>query len=136
MPEITDDAPDGGPADPEDLLPEGSVLSFEEYVAMQKAIGDPTRFKLLYRLRNEGPSSATELGDALDVAGNPLHYHLDMLVDVGLVENRKRNTPDRDGLYSYYRATALGEGLLDHGVEELMRREHVFRDAYSSDETT
>jgi len=52
-----------------------------------------------------------------------LLYHLDELVDVGLVENRKRKDPDSDGLYSYYPATSLGEGILEHGVRELMRRE-------------
>jgi hypothetical protein len=41
----------------------------------------------------------------------------------GLMENRKRKRPARDGLYSYYRATSLGEGVLERGVRELMREE-------------
>lgn len=41
-----------------------------------------------------------------------------MLVDVGLVENRKRKDPSNDGLYTYYRATSLGEGVLKHGVRD------------------
>ncbi|WP_254280118.1 ArsR/SmtB family transcription factor [Haloarcula marina] len=119
-----------GPADPADLLPAESVLTFEEYMAMQRAVGNETRFRILYRLKRDGSMSAKELREALDLPGNTLHHHLDTLVDVGLVENRKRKTPDSEGLYSYYRATALGEGLLDHGVEELIRREQVFADAY------
>lgn len=119
-----------GPAEPADLLPERSVLTFEEYVAMQRAIGNETRFRILYRLKRDGPMSAKELREALELPGNTLHHHLDTLVDVGLVENRKRNEPDSEGLYSYYRATALGEALLDHGVEELLRRERTFLDAY------
>lgn len=59
-----------------------------------------------------------------------LHYHLDQLVDVGLVENRKRAEPNADGLYSNYRATSLGEGVLTHGVRELMPEEWDLLDAY------
>lgn len=86
---------------------------------------------MCYRLKRDGAMSAKELREALDVPGNTLHHHLDTLVGVGLVENRKRNEPDSDGLYSYYRATALGEALLEYGVGELLRREHEFADAYA-----
>jgi DNA-binding transcriptional ArsR family regulator len=121
------------PEDPEDLLPEQSVLSFEEYLDMQRAIGNPSRFRILYALKHRGDLSANELREAVGLAGNNLHYHLDELVDVGLVQNRKRKTPDSDGLYSYYRATALGEAILEHGVEELLEMETEYRDAYSSE---
>jgi len=127
----TDRTEDGGtPPNPADILPEGSILTFEEYMAMQRAVGNETRFRVLYRLKRDGAMSAQERREALDLPGNTLHHHLDTLVDVGLVENRKRKEPTSDGLYSYYRATALGEALLDHGVEELLRREQVFADAY------
>ena len=112
------------------LLPEHSLLSLEEYLDMQRAIGNETRFRVLDLLVAEGPHSATELRAALDVESNTLHYHLDALVDVGLVENRKRKEPSSDGLYSYYRATSLGEGILEHGVRELMREEWDLLDAY------
>ena len=125
---VDDRAP---PEDPEDLLPEQSVLSFEEYLDMQQAIGNPSRFRILYALKHRGDLSANELEDAVGIAANNLHYHLDELVDVGLVQNRKRKTPDSDGLYSYYRATGLGKAILEHGVEELMRREREFDDAYA-----
>ena len=131
MPHTPDDTAAKDVNDPEELLPDHSILSFEKYMAMQKAIGNSTRFKVLYRLKNEGAMSAKELTERVDIDGNSLHYHLNELVDVGVVENRKESTPDTDGLYSYYRATAIGSGLLEHGVEELMRREQVFREAYS-----
>ena len=121
---------EAGPAEPADLLPEESVLTFEEYMAMQRAIGNETRFRVLYRLKRDGAMSAKELRETLDLPGNTLHHHLDTLVGVGLVENRKRNKPTSEGLYSYYRATALGEALLDYGVEELLRREQAFAEAY------
>ena len=123
----TDPGTDGVPPDP---LPDDSVLSLSEYLSMQRAIGNETRFRLLRTLSHRGDTSATELREALELPANTLHYHLDELVDVGLVQNRKRSTADTDGLYSYYRASAMGEAILEHGVEELMRREREFLDRY------
>ncbi|SNZ06628.1 Helix-turn-helix domain-containing protein [Natronoarchaeum philippinense] len=129
-------AESGPPARGEDdrpessILPDQSMLSLDQYLAMQRAVGNETRFRVLDALVEDGPHSAAELRDALGVESNTLHYHLDELVDVGLVENRKRKTPDSDGLYSYYRATSLGEGILTRGVRELMREERDLLDAY------
>ena len=120
----------GGSDDRARLLPEQSLLSLEEYLAMQRAIGNETRFRIVNYLVEEGAHSATELQAALDIASNTLHYHLDTLVDVGLVENRKRTEATSEGLYSYYRATSLGEGLFEHGVRALMREEWELLDAY------
>ena len=113
------------------LLPEHSLLSLEQYLEMQRAIGNETRFRLLHYLTEKGVHSAKELEQELDLPSNTLHYHLDALVDVGLVENRKRKKPNSDGLYSYYQATSLGVGILEHGVRELMREEWDLLDAYS-----
>jgi ArsR family transcriptional regulator len=117
--------------EPGPLLPEHSVLSLDEYLAMQRAIGNEIRFRLLRTLKARGDMSAKELETTLDIEGNKLHYHLDKLVDVGLVENRKRKEPNSSGLYSYYRASALGEGILEHGVEELIRDEWRSLERYS-----
>lgn len=117
--------------EPSGLLPEQSLLSLEAYLEMQRAIGNETRFRILDVLLTGGDHSAKELETALDIASNTLHYHLDRLVDVGLVENRKRKEPTSDGLYSYYRVTSLGEGILNHGVRELMREEWDLLDAYA-----
>ena len=125
------DRPGGTHEDLAGLLPEKSLLSVEQYLDMQRAIGNETRFRILNYLVETGAQSATELQTALDIESNTLHYHLDELVAVGLVENRKRTEPDSDGLYSYYRATALGEGILTHGVRELMREEWELTEAYS-----
>jgi len=98
---------------------------------VQRAIGNETRFRILDVLATEGAHSAKELRAVLDVESTTLHCHLASLVDVGLVENRKRKEPTSDGLSSYYRATSLGKGILDHGVRELMREEWGLLDAYS-----
>ena len=132
MPTREQRAIDDENVDPEDLLPEHSVLKLEEYLAMQDAIGNETRFRILYALKQQGEMSANQLKEALDMRPNNLHYHLDQLCDVGLVQNRKQNTPDSDGLYSYYVASGMGKAILEHGVEELMRREHEFKEMYST----
>jgi DNA-binding transcriptional ArsR family regulator len=119
-----------GPDERSALLPEHSLLSLSEYLDMQRAIGNETRFRILDLLVEEGAHSAKELQTALGIESNTLHYHLDALVDVGLVENRKRKNPTSDGLYSYYRATSLGEGILEHGVRKLMREEWELLDTY------
>jgi ArsR family transcriptional regulator len=92
--------------------------------------GNENRFRILTQLVDEGSHSVKALREALEMESNTLHYHLDALVDVGLVENRKRNEPTSSGLHSYYRATSVGEGILEHGVRELMREEWDLLDAY------
>jgi len=121
------------PVDPAELLPEDSVLSFEEYLEMQRAIGEKTRYRILHVLRNHGEKSPKELTATLGLAGNALHHHLNTLVDVGLVEKRARKEADSRGLYTYYRATAIGEGILEHGLETVMRKEHEYRERYGND---
>jgi len=130
---VANDAPD----DPDDLLPEQSVLSLGEYLDMQAAIGNRTRFEIVYRLSHTNELTPTELTELLDIDDSTLHYHLNTLQDVGLVEKRVRTERNSDGLYTYYRATILGETILEHGVEELLHREWTFNDVYnSSTETT
>jgi len=122
------DAPD----DPADLLPEESVLSLNEYLDMHAAVGNRTRYEILYRLVHTGKMSPTELADVLDIDDSTLHYHLNKLVDVGLVEKRQRTERGQDGLYTYYEATVFGEVTLTDGVDELIRGEHQFEAMYDS----
>ena len=119
--------------DPDDLLPDRSVLSLEEYHDMQATIGNRTGFEIVYRLTHGGEPTPTELDATIDLDDRTLHYHLNELRDVGLVEKRVRSERDSDGLYTYYRVTVLGEVILEHDVEELLRREWGFRDADDSD---
>lgn len=122
---------DAVPENPEDLLPEDSVLTLEEYLAMQQSIGNRTRFEIVHRLVHGGDMSPTELVAAMDIDDSTLHYHLNYLRDVGLIEKRKRVEPTSDGFYTYYRATILAETILRYGLEELLRREWDFQRAYS-----
>jgi DNA-binding transcriptional ArsR family regulator len=120
------------PEDPADLLPEESVLSLDEYLAMHAAIGHRTRYEILYRLVHGDEMSPKELEDALDIDDSTLHYHLNKLVDVGLVEKRQRTERGQDGLYTYYRATVFGEVTLTASVDELIRGEQAFEAMYVS----
>jgi DNA-binding transcriptional ArsR family regulator len=120
------------PEDPEDLLPEESVLSLDEYLAMHAAVGHRTRYEILYRLVHSGEMSPTELDDALEIDDSTLHYHLNELVDVGLVEKRKRTERGQDGLYTYYRATVFGDVTLTDGVDALISGERAFQGMYDS----
>ncbi|WP_424017704.1 ArsR/SmtB family transcription factor [Halorientalis pallida] len=122
--------------DPEDLLPEDSVRSLDEYLDMHAAVGNRTRYEILYRLVHGGEMSPTELADAIDIDDSTLHYHLNELLESGLVEKRQRTERGQDGLYTYYRATVFGEVTLTDGVDELIRGEQAFDEMYdnSSDE--
>lgn len=120
------------PEDPEDLLPEDSVLSLDEYLAMHTAVGHRTRYEILYRLVHSGDMSPKELEEVIDIDDSTLHYHLNKLVDVGLVEKRQRTERGQDGLYTYYRATVFGKVTLTEGVDELIRGEQEFEAMYDS----
>jgi ArsR family transcriptional regulator len=120
------------PDDPEDLLPEDSVLSLDEYLDMHTAVGHRTRYEILYRLVHGGDMSPKELEEAISIDDSTLHYHLNKLVDVGLVEKRQRTERAQEGLYTYYRPTVFGEVTLTDGVDELIRGEQAFEDMYDS----
>ncbi len=120
------------PTDPEDLLPEDSVLGLDEYLDMHAAVGHRTRYEILYRLVHGGEMSPKELEGVLDIDDSTLHYHLNKLVAVGLVEKRQTTERGQAGLYSYYRATVFGEVTITEGVDELIRGEWEFDAMYDS----
>jgi ArsR family transcriptional regulator len=123
---------EGWPENPENLLPANSILSLEEYLAMHAAVGQRTRYEVLYRLVHGGDMSPKELEEALDIDDSTLHYHLNKLIDVGLVEKRQRTERGQDGLFTYYRATVFGDITLTEGVDELIRGEQEFEEMYDS----
>ena len=120
------------PEDPAELLPEDSVLSLDEYLDMHAAVGNRTRYEILYRLVHGGEISPKELEQALDIDDSTLHYHLNKLIETGLVEKRQRTDRGKDALHTYYRATVFGEVTLTEGVDELIRGEHTFEEMYDS----
>lgn len=113
-------------------LPEDSILSFEDYMAMQKAISNEDRYLILRALIGYGELSASAVADTVGLEPSNAHYHLGKLESVGLVQNRRRKKEGSDGHYSYYVATSKGETILSAGVDELMRREWEYVNRYET----
>ena len=120
------------PEDPEDLLPEDSILSLDEYLDMHASVGNRTRYEILYRLVHGEEMSPKQLEEAITIDDSTLHYHLNKLLDVGLIEKRQRTERGQDRLHTYYRSTVFGEVTLTEGVDELIRGEQEFEAMYDS----
>jgi DNA-binding transcriptional ArsR family regulator len=63
-----------------------------------RTIGDPTRIRLLERLR-DGEASVQELAEHVGTSQQNVSKHLGVLARVGIVGRRK------DGTFAYYRIT-------------------------------
>lgn len=122
-----------GRGSPTQILPEKSVLDLEEYLEMQSTLGDKTHFRVLYALKRIGDADPEDLVDTLDVDADRVELSLDKLMDAGLVMRRMRRTPEMDEgeVYIYYRASSLGEGLLEEGIEHLLHMEWESLERYS-----
>lgn len=115
-------ADDSLPSDLEDLLPPSSDRTLDDYLAMQDAIGDRTRFLVVYILAHHGPHTPAQLADQVGVRANTLHYHLNILEDVRLVRKRRETTNAEDVRNTHYVTTSAGREILEHGVVRLIRR--------------
>lgn len=124
------DTSTGSRADAPDVLPEYSVLSLDEYLAMQGALGHRLRFRVVRALA-DAARRPSDLAADLDVAANTLHYHLGVLVDVGLVERRTRKAGEGEQGRTCYRATVLAETLLSEGIKTLLQAEWELAETYS-----
>ncbi len=80
-----------------------ATADLDRAVALFHALSDETRLTALDMLR-EGEKCVCELQDQLDVAQSRLSFHLKVLKDAGLVEDRK------EGRWSYY---TIVPGALD-----------------------
>ncbi|MBW5444680.1 metalloregulator ArsR/SmtB family transcription factor [Cohnella sp. CFH 77786] len=66
-------------------------------VKVYKALGEPTRLKIVRLLNGEKNLCCSDIGSKLEsVAGSTLSHHLKQLTDCGLLDLRK------DGTYIYY----------------------------------
>ncbi|AKH98717.1 winged helix-turn-helix domain-containing protein [Halanaeroarchaeum sulfurireducens] len=108
------------------LFGDHNLLGLEEYLELFEEIAERNRFAVLFVLSSEEKMSATELGEALGRSENGLHYHLNRLVNAGLIENRKQAKPDAEGLYSYYELTGLGADLTDAVTTFIQEEKHAF----------
>ena len=71
------------------------ALDLERAVALFHALSDPIRLSILELLRG-GERCVCDLQDDLDAAQSKLSFHLKVLKEAGLVEDR------REGRWSYY----------------------------------
>jgi len=120
------------PDEPSELLPEHSLLNLDAYLQMYAAIGNRTRYEILHRLVTNGDLTTQEIENELTVSTNTLYYHLEKLVDVGLIDQRARKEGHSDRMSTYYRASVFGEAVLSIGVNELLGREREIAGKYSS----
>jgi len=81
-----------------------------------KAMGEPTRFTLLYLLSREGRIESGELADTLDRRQNDLYHHLNTLEDAGLVGKF------RDGKARVYELSPLAEAFVPQLFEAIGER--------------
>jgi len=129
----TNEPDDAGPPDarPAATLPEDGVLDLEDYLDMHKAVGNPTRYRILRLLVNEGDMPPTEIEDELGIDDSTIHYHLNELQDAHLIRKWMRTERGRDGTHVYYSATIYGRTTLQEGVQTLIDGEHEFQDMYA-----
>ena len=118
---------------PSQILPEHSILDLEDYLAIQSTLGNESRFRVFYALEQIGNADASDIEKITDVDSDCVQASLEDLVDVGLVEQRMRKTPEMDEgeVDIYYRVSSLGEGLLKEGIEELIRRDWESLERYA-----
>ncbi|MBX0325130.1 helix-turn-helix domain-containing protein [Halomicroarcula sp. F13] len=119
------------PPEPENVLPENSVLTLEAYLEMLAVLSTRSQFELVRYLIQHGEMSKSTLQTAFDTEADALESHLQALTDVGLVETRAKNRTEGALAYSY-RATMFAEVLFEEGIEELLQRETDSEDSYSS----
>lgn len=79
----------------------GGAMSADDAVSLAskfKAIGDPTRLRLLSLVaaREDGEACVCDLNEPLDLSQPTVSHHLKILVDAGLLTRTKRGT------WSYY----------------------------------
>lgn len=96
------------------LLMVASALSTKKAVALFHALSDETRLALLNRLK-DGEQCVCELTDAMKAAQSRLSFHLKVLKDAGLVEDR------REGRWMYYSLSAQAIEELEDLVGSLKK---------------
>ena len=63
--------------------------------ASMRVLAHPTRLRLLGLLRERGPQTAAQLGDAVDEAPGTISYHLSKLASIDLIGPAEPQTDDR-----------------------------------------
>lgn len=91
-----------------------SALSTKKAVALFHALSDETRLALLDRLK-DGEQCVCELMDSMKATQSRLSFHLKVLKDAGLVEDR------REGRWMYYSLSSQALEELEDLVDSLKK---------------
>lgn len=91
-----------------------ATLSTKKAVELFHALSDETRLALLDQLK-EGEQCVCELTDSMKAAQSRLSFHLKVLKDAGLVEDR------REGRWMYYSLNAQAIEELENLVDSLKK---------------
>ncbi|GAB3690439.1 hypothetical protein GCM10028857_26810 [Salinarchaeum chitinilyticum] len=94
----------------------GETLDLEREVQRLDAMGERTRFTLLYLLAEEGQLPSGELATLLDRRQNDLYHHLNRLEEAGLVGKF------HDGNSRVYELSPLAEELVPAVLETVRKR--------------
>ncbi|WP_123620111.1 helix-turn-helix transcriptional regulator [Halorubrum sp. CSM-61] len=112
--EVGDNRPEGYERVESELL--NDALDLDREAERLKAMGEPTRFTLLYLLSREGQIESGELASALDRRQNDLYHHLNTLEDAGLVGKF------RNGKTRVYELSPLAETFVPQLFEAVNER--------------
>ncbi|OVE86327.1 ArsR/SmtB family transcription factor [Natronolimnobius baerhuensis] len=93
-----------------------NTLDLEREADRLGAMGEPTRFTILYLLAEEGQLQSGELADLLERRQNDLYHHLNTLEDAGLVGKF------REGGQRVYELSPLAEGFVPHIFDAVSAR--------------
>jgi DNA-binding transcriptional ArsR family regulator len=109
-----------------------------------RVLAHPLRFRLLGRLRLDGPATATRLAQALDTNTGATSYHLRQLADAGLVVEEERpgggrerwwrsahevSSWQRDNYTGDPDATAASDWLESRALETMVERAEAWQRA-------
>src|SRR5207237_8415689 len=104
------------------LLPNGQ-LELTDPGAL-RAIANPTRLRILSRLRLRGPATATECSEAVGESPSSCSYHLRQLARFGFVEEEGEGP---DGRERRWRARGFGMRWSQTGSPEYVAAAGVLR---------
>lgn len=121
---MAEQRPNDAPEFPEPILPRDSVLSREDYLEMQRLLGDPICFDTLRLLNHNGELSVVTVRRLLAERYADVDGVLGRLVAGGLV--RHRDGPDGETVL----LSPVGEAALERGIVDLMRSEHDILEQY------
>ena len=99
---------------------------------MHAADGHRTRYEVCYRLVHGGAMSPKELETAMTIDDSTLHYHLNKLVDVDLIEKRQRTERGQEVSPPITGRPYSARLRSPKGVNELIRGEQAFDSMYNS----